>query len=376
MIRELEQADALSLDDQRLARRHARTALAISGLHTMICLFYFQGGYMVADGPTLAMLLAGFWAGNLLLTLLVFSGRFRRRRDPSLSLPWNLWLTTSLMASAYYMDEFRISIAMLFFAAMLLASFRQSLPGLLIMSIGAVSGYLLVLVLVWHNRSVQMNLTLEMLQWLIFCMASVSFVITGVGINALRTNLTAKNRQLSEALMKVREMAIRDELTGLFNRRHIMEVLTQQQALAESGEYRFAVCFVDLDHFKRINDRFGHAAGDEVLRRFAEIARASLREADYTGRLGGEEFVLVLTQSDLEGAAQVAERLRVALAGEDFSALDPELSASVSIGIAAYRVGEELNETLARADRCLYQAKTRGRDQVITEEALSLAVPA
>ncbi|AJD47596.1 diguanylate cyclase [Isoalcanivorax pacificus W11-5] len=376
MIRELEQADALSLDDQRLARRHARTALAISGLHTMICLFYFQGGYMVANGPTLAMLLGGIWAGNLLLTLLVFSGRFRRRRDPSLSLPWNLWLTTSMMTSAYFMDEFRISIAMLFFAAMLLASFRQSLPGLLIMSIGAVSGYLLVLVLVWHNRSVQMNLTLEMLQWLIFCMASVSFVITGVGINALRTNLTAKNRQLGDALMKVREMAIRDELTGLFNRRHIMEVLTQQQALAESGEYRFAVCFVDLDHFKRINDRFGHAAGDEVLRRFAEIARASLREADYTGRLGGEEFVLVLTQSDLDGAAQVAERLRVALAGEDFSALDPALSASVSIGIAAYRVGEELNETLARADRCLYQAKTRGRDQVITEEALPLAVPA
>ena len=71
MIRELEQADALSLDDQRLARRHARTALAISGLHTLICLFYFQGGYIVASGPTLAVLLAGIWAGNLLMTLLV-----------------------------------------------------------------------------------------------------------------------------------------------------------------------------------------------------------------------------------------------------------------------------------------------------------------
>src|SRR5690606_31056592 len=109
MIRELEQADALSLDDQRLARRHARTALAISDLHTMILLFYFEGGYMVADGATLALMLGGVWAGHLLLSLLVFSGRFRRCRDPSLSLPWNLWLTTSMMASVYFMDEFRIS---------------------------------------------------------------------------------------------------------------------------------------------------------------------------------------------------------------------------------------------------------------------------
>lgn len=369
MINDLRQAPRLTLDDHRLALGHVRTALLISALHTLVAIVYFRGGYMVGGARTLILLLAGVWAGNLLLTALVCSRRMLKRRDPTLSLPWNLWLTAAVLTSAYFMNEFRLSMAMLFFAAMLLASFRQALPGLLLVSGAGMAGYLLVLILVWQQRGLQMNLTLEMLQWLLFCITAVSFVITGVGINALRSSLTAKNRELSSALAQAREMAIRDELTGLFNRRHIMELLAQQRALAESGRYRFTVCFVDLDHFKRINDRFGHGSGDRVLQRFAQIARETLREADYIGRLGGEEFVLVLPQSDAQGAAQVAERLRAALAAEDFSRLDPALSASVSIGIAEYRPGEDLKDTLARADHCLYLAKSRGRDRVVAEPA-------
>ncbi|MCK0538278.1 GGDEF domain-containing protein [Alcanivorax quisquiliarum] len=367
MMGDLQQAPALALDDHRLALGHVRTALLISMLHTLVAIVYFQGGYMTGGALTLAVLLAGAWAGNLVLAMLVWRRRTLGRQDPTLSLQWNLWLTASVLTTAYFMNEFRLSMAMLFFAAMLLASFRQALPGLLLVSGAGMAGYLLVLILVWQQRGLQMNLTLEMLQWLLFCITAVSFVITGVGINALRSSLTAKNRQLNDALAQAREMAIRDELTGLFNRRHIMELLAQQRALAESGEYRFTVCFVDLDHFKRINDRFGHGSGDRVLRRFAQIAHETLREADYIGRLGGEEFVLVLPQSDAQGAAQVAERLRAALAAEDFSPLDPALSASVSIGIAEYRPGENLKDTLARADHCLYLAKSRGRDRVVAE---------
>ena len=370
MIQDMNKARALALDDQRLARRHSLTAVAISLLHTMICLFYFQGGYFVVSGLVLALLFVGIWTGNLLLASWVVSGRSAHYRDPSVSLPWNLWLTLGFLASAWCMNEFRISVMMLFFAAMLLASFRQSLPGLLALSSVGMFGYLLVVITAWQTRSISMNLTVELLQWLVFCMAAISLVVTGVGINALRTSLTAKNRQLSDALVQVRDMAIRDELTGLFNRRHIMEVLNQQQALADSGDYTFSLCFVDLDYFKRINDRFGHAAGDQVLRRFAALSGRCLREADYTGRLGGEEFVLVLTQSDLDSAVRVAERLRRAVAVEDFSDLDNALSATISIGIAQYRNGELLSATLARADRCLYQAKLSGRDQVVTERVL------
>ncbi|MBZ2189794.1 GGDEF domain-containing protein [Alcanivorax sp. JB21] len=371
MIRDMQEARNLALDDQRLARRHSLTAVAISALHAMVCMFYFRAGYFTLDGAGLAGLFALIWLGNLTLVAVVLTGSTRRMRDPSLSLYWNLWLTVGFLLSAYYMDEHRISVLMLFFAAMLLASFRQALPGLILLSVAAMGGYLLVVILAWQARSVSMNLTLELLQWLIFCMTAVSFVVTGVGINALRTNLTAKNRQLSGALVQVRDMAIRDELTGLFNRRHIMDVLAQQQALADSGDYYFTLCFVDLDHFKRINDTFGHTAGDQVLQRFAGIARRCLREADYTGRLGGEEFVLVLTQSDASSASRVAERLRQAVVEEDFSDLDPALRTSISIGIAQYRPGEPLDATLARADRCLYQAKLSGRDQVVTEAILA-----
>lgn len=368
MIAELEQASQLALDEQRLARRHCFSAMATSALHTMICVFFLQGGYFVGGLTPLLALFTVIWIGNLLLTSMVFTGMTRRWRDPSISLMWIIWLTGGFLVSAYFVDDFRISVVLLYFAAMLLASFRQRLLVLMSIAIAASVGYLLVLVLAWQTRSIYLNFSVEALQWLIFTMMAVSFSITGAGINALRGKLTEKNQELGYALEKVREMAIRDELTGLFNRRHIMDALSQQKALADSGDYGFSLCFLDLDHFKPINDTFGHGVGDEVLKRFARLAEDCLRDADYTGRLGGEEFVLVLTQTDIQGASNVAERLRAALESEDFSDLHGDLKVTVSIGVSSYRTGEALDTTLSRADACLYVAKSRGRNRVVSED--------
>ncbi|MGB1222439.1 MAG: GGDEF domain-containing protein, partial [Alcanivoracaceae bacterium] len=163
------------------------------------------------------------------------------------------------------------------------------------------------------------------------------------------------------------DQSVRDPLTGLFNRRHIMDILSQQQALADSGDYHFSLCYLDLDHFKNINDTYGHGVGDEVLRRFARLVHDSLREADYTGRLGGEEFVLVLSQTELGEAAYVCERLRASLEKTGFHDLNEALDVTVSVGVAQYRPGERIDETLARADTCLYRAKESGRNRVVTE---------
>ena len=372
MIADLEQARRLALDEQRLARRHSMSALATSALHTLICFFFLRGGYFETGMAGFAQLFLVIWLGNLLLVALVMTGRTANLRDPSISLVWNLWLSAGFLASAYFVDAFRLSVVLLFFAAMLLVSFRQRFWVLLLVAVLASISYLTVVVLAWQARSVYMNLSVEVLQWLIFSLTAISFAITGAGINALRSSLTAKNQQLGDALVQVREMAIRDELTGLFNRRHLMDVLRQQKALADSGDYGFCLCVLDLDPFKRINDTFGHGAGDEVLQRFAGIAEASLRDADYTGRFGGEEFVLVLTQVDCDGARQVAQRLCDSLAGTDFSDVDPGLqSVTTSIGVAAYRPGEALDDTLARADACLYAAKEGGRNRVVLESELT-----
>ena len=159
---------------------------------------------------------------------------------------------------------------------------------------------------VGENPTLALERDLELLQWLIFTLVALSFAVTGSGVNGLRRSLAVKNQALADALEQVRDLAIRDDLTGLFNRRHILEVLEHQKALADNQIYPFSVCYVDLDHFKRINDEYGHDMGDRVLRQFAEHTLDNLREGDYLARLGGEEFILVLPQSDLAGAELVA----------------------------------------------------------------------
>jgi diguanylate cyclase (GGDEF)-like protein len=194
----------------------------------------------------------------------------------------------------------------------------------------------------------------------------VTFAFTGAGVNKLRQRLSDNNLALLDAIEQVHHMAIRDELTGLFNRRHVMDLLKQQKALADSGGYAFCICYLDLDHFKQINDNFGHGVGDQVLIRFSQVMASILRDADDCGRLGGEEFIMILSRTELENAAAVAERLRHSLSQASFSDLSDKLSVTVSIGITEYKQDESIEHALSRADNALYQAKQGGRDQVVT----------
>ncbi|NJN52257.1 MAG: GGDEF domain-containing protein, partial [Gammaproteobacteria bacterium] len=127
----------------------------------------------------------------------------------------------------------------------------------------------------------------------------------------------------------------------------------------------FAVCYVDLDHFKRVNDRFGHRQGDDVLKAFAEIARRVVREEDFVARMGGEEFVLVLTNATLTDAVRVAERLRRQTQLMVIHPNAPDFAVTASVGIAAYRLREAVEQLLGRADAAMYAAKTQGRNRVV-----------
>ncbi len=370
MIADIEKARKLAVNGQRMNRRYALNSARISLVHTGICLIYFVGDYF--GGPQFGTvqfvaLFAGIWLVNLVYLALVLTGWTESRKDPVLAVPMTLWLTTSFLVTAYFVDSFRVSLVMLFFVAMLLASFRKGFWVLAGLSLYAIVGYATVVAVAISDRSMELQWSSEILQWFIFTVTCLGFVLTGTLINRLRTRLSDKNEQLAGALEQVREMAIRDELTGLFNRRHVMEILEQQQALAESGDYSFSICYLDLDHFKPINDRFGHGVGDQVLTRFAHIARGSLREADYIGRLGGEEFILMLPDTDHSEAWRVAERLRQTLEETDFSDLHEELRVTVSAGVAEYQAREDLDAVMARADLCLYQAKENGRNRVVYE---------
>lgn len=161
------------------------------------------------------------------------------------------------------------------------------------------------------------------------------------------------------------EAGTRDPLTGLANRGAIMRELENRFGLSRRYGRPMGLVIVDLDHFKIVNDTRGHAAGDEVLRAFAATVAAQLREPDLAGRIGGEEFLLLLPETDLEGAAVVAERLRLAVASMVPGGAAQGLACTCSLGAAqAEGRDKSAGEVLARADAALYRAKGSGRNRV------------
>ena len=166
---------------------------------------------------------------------------------------------------------------------------------------------------------------------------------------------------------QVRAMAVQDPLTGLANRRALFDQFAHEIARARRAGEDLSVCVLDLDHFKQINDRHGHAAGDTVLVRVANLLRECLRETDRIGRIGGEEFVLVLPDTGHEGAEKVIERCRAALVGTPVMLdVGEPLTVSASFGVVTALAGELATESqlVSRADDALYLAKKRGRNRV------------
>jgi diguanylate cyclase (GGDEF)-like protein len=176
------------------------------------------------------------------------------------------------------------------------------------------------------------------------------------------------NLRLRDAL---REMALRDTLTGLYNRRYLDETLVREQHRAERGKKPVSIVMIDIDHFKRFNDGFGHAAGDAVLGTVGRAIARNVRASDLACRYGGEEIAVVLFEADLEGAVARAEKLR-AVVKESSLTLDGKTlpGPTASFGVATFPLhGATLAEVMKAADQALYRAKQEGRDRVCAAEA-------
>jgi len=180
-------------------------------------------------------------------------------------------------------------------------------------------------------------------------------------IARLKTNIR-NYLQIQEIKVKtelLEKMSITDSLTGLCNRRHIFSRLTQE--IEKSGRYKtsFSVLMLDIDHFKEINDTYGHQFGDTMLKKVSEIIRSSIRTMDIGGRYGGEEFLIILPEIPVKGAITVAQRIREEV--EKIQSEDENFSITVSIGAAEY-TGESIQDIIKKVDELLYKAKQRGRN--------------
>jgi len=168
------------------------------------------------------------------------------------------------------------------------------------------------------------------------------------------------------------ELAVTDQLTGLHNRRYMTGQLEALMQRAGQGGDPVALLVIDIDHFKKVNDSFGHDVGDEVLREFAVRLASNVRAIDLPVRHGGEEFVVVMPDTDLEDARRIAERIRLHVAGAPFTVMggDQQLQVTISIGVASSTGGQDSpNALMKRADEAVYEAKSRGRNRVFVRAA-------
>jgi diguanylate cyclase (GGDEF)-like protein len=190
--------------------------------------------------------------------------------------------------------------------------------------------------------------------------------VLGSQLSLIRNRLRERKNELAFALQRIEALATTDMLTGLLNRRQMHHVLDHQEEVAIRQNQDFCICMLDIDHFKRFNDLYGHNVGDEVLRVFASTAQQALRETDVICRWGGEEF-LVMMRSDALQAGTAIQRLRLDLMDACFPSSDGSpLTVTFSAGLTTYRRGESISSMIERADRALYQAKAQGRNQTVT----------
>ncbi len=199
---------------------------------------------------------------------------------------------------------------------------------------------------------------------LIFMLVSVCLLVSQ--LNRIRESASRRKKELSEALARIQDLATRDELTGLFNRRHMLELLNTEKQRCIRKDRRFCIAMVDVDHFKSVNDRHGHVVGDEVLASVARVISSGLRETDVVARWGGEEFLIMFTDTDCQTAELVLSRIQMMLSASMVSQAVPSLHITFSAGLTHYDSDEVLTRTIDRADQGLYMAKTGGRNRVAT----------
>jgi diguanylate cyclase (GGDEF)-like protein len=358
-------ADAVLSTDHK--QRRCLTVLLLAALVTLSAnslMLYgaLLGVLRLADVALLALLsaltIAGFYAA-------IRSGWNQRRADPTLALPQTIAGQT-LIAGAYVVAG-PVHPAALAMIALVMVFGMFSMRA---EAVRAVCLYTLALVggaMVWCANTDPL-LYPARLEWFYFVLlATVLAAIAQLSAQMMDMRLHLKRHKvaLENALSRIQEIASRDELTGLPNRRNMMDLVREHALRRARGAAPFYVAMIDLDHFKHVNDTFGHAVGDETLRAFAAEAQAVLRNTDVIGRWGGEEFLVVLPETAPGEPTVAVDRLRARLAALPVCSSAPELRVRFSAGFTRYRPGEPVDQAIERADRALYTAKTTGRNRTV-----------
>ncbi len=301
---------------------------------------------------------------NGIFYVLLRTGLNRKLRDPSLTLPQMVVATIGAMLVIYFTDEIRALMLLIYFMTFIFGVFRFSLPQFFSFALFTLCSYGLVVGLLFYNHPEQVNARIEFLQLIVFGTVLFWFSIIGSYISSLRNRLSTANHELQNACNTIIDLAMHDDLTQVYNRRQMFKELTRTKSLADRGGIPFSIAIFDLDHFKLVNDSYGHQKGDVILKRLVQKCAAELRESDIIARYGGEEFIVIMVDTDINGAVESSQRILESVHKTRYPGFPASFRVTISIGVASYRPVESIDDLILRADNALYQAKANGRNRL------------
>ena len=351
--------------EPQMRRRVLRTLMA-AYVYLICMLLLLRGVWLgMIDEVPATYLNAYMIVGVLGFYGVLRSGLTARCRDASLALPQCLFAITAIVAAYIIVGPARGTVLLLL--ALVMAFGMFSLTPRQTLAVGAFAVILLgtAMAVMCRIKPDDFPLQVEAIKFGIALSVLPTMALVAHQVSQLRERLLQERRELHEALARVQELATRDSLTGLINRRHMQELLDQELKRQERSGAAFCVAIVDLDFFKRINDTHGHHVGDEVLCGFVRESIEVLRNADMMARWGGEEFLILFPETRAEQALNGLMRLREHLAGKALSEAVPDLVVTFSAGLAEHVNSHTLRQTLERSDRALYAAKASGRNRSV-----------
>lgn len=343
--------------DRKQTLRMRRFFIAFSGYGVIalaVGASHYAGFTRDVHPPGLLMLLLAALLANGLVFLLIWTGINKRFRDPGLTLLQMVLAVILNTILCYYLDSsLRGAGTVIYIMIFLFGTFRVKLPPLFVLALVTTFLYAASMAVLYLAHPAALNVKLEIVRCGIL-------VVSLLWISYMADYIATLRR-------KIKRLASRDPLTGVYNRREIYEQLEREKALSDRSGQSFSLCVIDLDDFKRVNDTYGHQAGDAVLAKFAALIRDNVRAEDYIGRFGGEEFFVVLVNFECSPENDDPECLKRLLRVPrqlKFPEISEELRLTVSIGVAVYQPFKSIDALVKRADQALYQAKEKGKNRI------------
>lgn len=349
---------------------HQRIRIAMAGFASMLMLCCAAIVNLMAMAGLARQDWVGWWTaftvtGLALLMVAIRSGWSRRLRDPSLTQLQIRYALACNAAGYAILGEARGITPVILSLILMFGIFGMSPRQLAANMLFALGVFAAAFAAVAWMDEPGRKPELELANAAMIVLVLIGSTFIAIRLQHIRRRLTRQKHALTGALAQIGHLATHDELTGLVNRRRMVELMAVERLRCTRNARPLILALLDLDHFKHINDSHGHAVGDQVLRGFAATVQATLRSTDVLARWGGEEFVLMLYDTDADSAAPLLERVRQAVHALDTQSAGRSLHVTVSIGLAIGEPGESVEHILERADEALYLAKAQGRNRVV-----------